>query len=97
MRRLNGLIKMIKYILILVLLISGCAAVSDAVVPPKEKIVHIDPRALEPCEDLVGLDSNSSEIETTIRNFEIYADCKRKQNNSIILLKQFSNIQEKQL
>lgn len=69
-------------------------ATKDAIVPPPEKVVHIDARALEPCEPLVKLPDNASFeelISITVSNFELYSVCVIKQDNSIILLKKFSN------
>lgn len=62
--------------------------------PPQEKVVHIDPYNLEPCLPIIRLEEGSNELEVSIKNIEIYADCKNRQNNSIILLKKFSNYKE---
>lgn len=84
-----------KFLYIILFVLAGCVSTSpDAILPPKEKVVHIDPRILEPCGDLLLLENPDDELEITIKNFEIFADCKRKQNNSIILLKQFSNYKD---
>lgn len=74
-------------------LIVGCSSppkVPDAIAPPAAQKVDIDPRVLQPCKELLTV-SQDSLIENTIKNIEIYADCARKQDASIKLLKQFSN------
>lgn len=81
-------------ILCLIIFFAGCATKPDAVLPPMEKVVHIDSRALEPCLSLLRLEEGFSELETTVRNFEIYTDCANRQKTSIILLKKFSNYKE---
>lgn len=85
-----------KLILILVLL-AGCAAPKDAIVPPPERTVHIDPRVLELCDPLINLSEQASFddlLATTVANFEIYNNCALKQRNSVILLKKFANKEE---
>lgn len=86
-----------KYLLILLILV-GCATKPDAIVPPPEKYVHIDPRILEPCENLIELPPDTSTFEDllkiTLVNFEIYSDCALKHRNSTILLKKFANKEE---
>ena len=87
-----------RYLLI-TLLLSGCfATVPDAVAPPPEKVVHIDPRVLEPCEPLLKLPDQSTSFEDvisiTLANYEIYSNCATKQKNSSILLREFSNTKE---
>lgn len=84
-------------LIFLSLLLTACTTSKpDAVVPPPEKVVHIDARILEPCEPLVGVSATEVTFEdilaSTITNFEIYRDCSNKQKNSVILLKKFSNI-----
>lgn len=84
-----------KYLIILLLLF-GCAT-KDAIVVPPEKVVRIDPRALELCEALSILPEQASFedlLTITIGNIELYANCANRQKNSVILLKQFSNIKE---
>lgn len=90
-----------KYILV-ILLLSGCAMFNkpkppDAVLPPKEKVVHIDPRMLELCEPLQNLsaEANFEEVlAVTINNFEIYTACSVKQSKAVRLLREFSNQKE---
>lgn len=81
--------------ILLILLLTGCISTTpDAVLPPPQKIVHIDARALELCEPLFTISESASFeeiLKTTIANFELYADCSNRQKNSVILLKQFSN------
>lgn len=81
-------------IILSTVLLASCITTKDAIVPPPEKVVHIDARALEPCEELIKLPENASFedlLGVTVTNFEIYNACAIKQNNSIILLKKFSN------
>lgn len=81
-------------IIILSSILIGCAHTPPGPTIAIDKVVHIDPRALQACEPLVGLNSITSFediLNTSIQNMEIYADCKGKQDNSIILLKKFSN------
>jgi hypothetical protein len=85
----------------LVVLLTGCASLkekfcADAIVP--EKTVQIDPRALEECKELVLLPANNPTFEgvlvNTSANAVIYAECKNKQHDSILLIKKFANIKE---
>jgi hypothetical protein len=85
--------------LLILLLLAGCATtqVPDAVLPPAPKTVHLEPKLLEPCEPLDSLyASNSWEdiLTITVNNFEKYAACAKKQENSVKLLKKFSNYKE---
>jgi hypothetical protein len=87
-----------KYLLIL-LLLAGCATkpIPDAVLPPKEKVVRIDPRMFELCEPLLNLpaESNFDEVlAVTINNFELYVACSTKQSRAVKLLREFSNQKE---
>jgi hypothetical protein len=89
-----------RYLLIL-LLLSGCAfnkpKPPDAVLPPTEKVVRIDPRMLELCEPLKNLpaETNFEEVlSITIDNFEIYNACSVKQSRGVKLLREFSNQKE---
>jgi hypothetical protein len=79
------------------ILLSSCSLLPtkkpDAIIT--EKIVHVDARALEPCKPLIELSDTPSfddVISVSVSNAEIYLDCKDRQNVSIKLLKQFSNI-----
>lgn len=85
-----------KYLLIL-LVLAGCTwpVKPDATIT--ERTVHVDARALQPCAQLLPLPENATFDEllaTAFSNMELYADCKGKQDTSIKLLKQFSNIKE---
>ena len=85
--------------LLVILLLAGCATapIPDAVLPPSTKQVHLEPRLLEPCEALNNLYlTNSWEdvLTITVNNFEKYSACAKKQENSIKLLKKFSNYKE---
>lgn len=81
-----------KYLLVLAMLLSGCVTT-----PTKEPFVispvRIDARAFELCKDLVFLNQNPTYedlISNTINLAEAYLDCRRKQELSVKLLKQFS-------
>lgn len=82
-------------VLIMFILLSGCSIFKkDAIVPPPEKVVQIDPRVLELCEPLNGLSEEATFedlLATTVFNFELYNACAQKQRNSVILLKKFAN------
>ncbi len=89
-----------KYLIIL--LLSGCSIFNkppppDAVLPPTEKVVRIDPRVFELCEPLQNLpaEANFDEVlAITINNFEIYVACSAKQSRAVRLLREFSNQKE---
>lgn len=81
-----------KYILCVLLALSGCASntMRDPFVISQ---VRIDARAFELCKDLVFLSQNPTYediVNNTINLAEAYLDCRRKQENSVKLLKQFS-------
>ena len=87
--------------LILVSSLSGCALfktkAEPAIVTPEQ--VEVDPRALQPCKPLVQLDTTKEDLfiallDNTAANTAVYLDCVKKQNNSIELLKKFSNKKE---
>lgn len=81
-----------KLILVLALLISGCVS-NPAKDPFVNSPVRIDARAFELCKDLVFLNQNPTYedlISNTINIAEAYLDCRRKQELSVKLLKQFS-------
>jgi len=83
---------MIRYTLLL--LLAGCITTPDAIVPPTERTVHVDPRILELCEPLEKLpDTSTFEdlLAITITNFELYSECATKQKVSATLLKRFAN------
>lgn len=89
----------ILYILALCIGLSSCGLFPkkpDVIIT--EKVVRIDPRALESCKDLENVIEPvtfESLLITSINNAELYLDCRNKQENSIKLLKEFSNIKEK--
>lgn len=85
-----------KYISILALvLLSGCSLFPtkrDVIITDRE--VRINPAALSPCAELVLLPKEvnfDTVLSVSVANAELYLDCKKKQDNSIILLKQFAN------
>jgi len=81
----------------LILALTGCASkppIPDAVVPPKEVVVKLDPGNMESCKKLTPLPSTATwddVLYITIDNYEKYAGCAKLQEGSIILLKKFSN------
>ncbi len=85
---------------LLALSLSGCGWFTkhpDATMPPKEKVVRLDPGALTFCDSLKRIPAGSTQEEITsidLDNFGIYADCANKQKNSVKLLKEFSNYKE---
>ena len=90
-----------KLFLLPLLLVSGCALfkpnIPDAVLPPKERVVNIDPRIFELCEPLLNISENSTfedVLAITLSNFEIYAACSVKQSRAVKLLREFSNKKE---
>lgn len=84
-----------RYFIILVLIfLQGCATTPKPTAILTDKVVHIDARILEPCADLNTLPDNASFddlLRISFSNIEIYSECKRKQNASIEVIKQFSN------
>lgn len=102
MVKLSGEINLnMKYSLVILLLLGGCAfnkpPPPDAVLPPQEKVVRIDPRVFELCEPLQNLpaEANFDEVlAVTINNFEIYVACSAKQSRAVRLLREFSNQKE---
>lgn len=82
-------------ITLILVLLSACASPKyENVIPPPERVIHIDPRMLELCQPVLKLTTELNE-EVFIHNLEIYADCANKQKNSVILLKEFSNYKDK--
>ncbi len=86
-------------IVLLVLFLSGCGAVQKLVctdVAPPTKEVHIDPRYFERCKPLQTIPKENPTFEkillNTTDNAIIYAECRSKQDDSIKLLKEFSNV-----
>jgi len=84
----------------LVLAISGCATkppIPDAVLPPPEKVVRLDPGTMESCKKLDPLPDTATwedVLNNIIDNYEKYAGCSKLQEDSIKLLKKFSNYKE---
>lgn len=88
-----------RMFLIILLFLTGCGTtkIPDAVLPPEEKIVRIDPRILELCEPLKNLPEKATfedVLLVTLSNFEIYSACSVKQSRAVKLLKEFSNYKE---
>jgi hypothetical protein len=88
------------FLIALLLVLTGCATKPkppDAVLPPTERVVHLDPKILASCDKLEPLPESATwedVLNVTINNYEKYAACARKQENSIFLLKRFSNYKE---
>lgn len=81
--------------LLISILLVGCATNKDVIITDRE--VRINPAALAPCADLMLMPEEGNfdtVLSITIANAEIYLDCKNKQDNSIKLLKQFSNVKK---
>jgi hypothetical protein len=86
-------------ILLIVLLLSGCASWAEQedepVIPESKKVVDIDKRVLEPCKDLAIWPLHQASFESLLNihkeNTILYHECKQKQDTSIKLLKEFSN------
>lgn len=95
---------MSKLLLTLILLssLTGCQIFKEKTpVINTIEMVKLDPEALLPCDQLRALklpDGTEDPFLYTLDNHRInsaaYAKCAMKQNNSIILLKRFSNIKE---
>lgn len=83
--------------LALVLFLNGCALFQKKISPivPPDKAVNIDPKVLEPCKPLVPLAASATEftdiLMNTAINSKIYAECKGKQDTSIVIIKQLTN------
>jgi hypothetical protein len=79
--------------------LSGCGLFTkkpDASITTK--VVHIDPRVLESCKDLVTISEPitfEGLLVSSVTNAELYLDCRNRQENSIKVIKEFSNIKEK--
>lgn len=89
-----------RLILILSIFLASCSLFPtkpNAVIT--DKIVKLDPRVLIACEDLITVPMDIKSFDTilavSVANTELYLDCRSKQNNSIILIKQFANIKDK--
>ncbi len=76
--------------------LSGCWITFGTPAGPTitDKIVKIDPSALERCLPQKPLTDPDQLLEISLANMDIYAQCVNKQDNSIKLLKQFSNYKE---
>lgn len=89
-----------KLILVAMIFLSGCSLFptkKDVIITDRE--VRVNPAALVPCAELVSLPKDvnfETVLSVSIANAEIYLDCKRKQDISITLLKQFSNTKKEE-
>ncbi len=84
-------------ILIILLLLAGCATPPDAVVPPKEQTVQLDSSVYEECKPLLRLEKGADHdgiLKVTTDNAELFAQCARKQKDSIAIIRKFSNKKE---
>lgn len=85
--------------ILLFISLSGCASIKEyicgPVVVPPEKVIHVDPKLLEPCKPLIEMTSPTPTWEDylllTGDNAIAYADCRKKQDSSIIFIKSLSN------
>ena len=82
-------------LLVLSMTLVGCATTNENKIAfVNTEKVNIAPEHLIPCSPLKLL-PEEAEFEDSLKlhvdNAVIYADCKRKQDNSITLLKKFSN------
>lgn len=60
------------------------------------KTVHIDPRALEQCRDLLPVNDTASWEDVLVNHADVveaYYDCRQKQQNSAKLLREFANVE----
>lgn len=88
-------------------LLTGCAFLDffkkrDEPVIPQQRVVHIDPKLLEPCKPLIKLekvdpkavDFGNQVLTNLAANAQIYSECAKKQDGSIVLIKEFANLKE---
>lgn len=87
--------------ILLTILVGGCTTAPNSTIVPISidvpKKIHIDQRILEKCLPLKSLEKSATFEEVLVistKNAEIYYDCRIKQENSIKLIKEFSNLQE---
>lgn len=88
----------VLFVVFLLSLLQGCAFLdyfkkSDMPIIPSDKKVKLNATALEPCASLPTLTDRTPEglLSNTQSIVLTYYDCAKKQENSIILLKEFSN------
>lgn len=86
--------------LVLAITLSGCVLFKKDDPILVDRVVRIDPRALESCSNLLKLSTPQASFEellqVSINNMELYNDCKLKQDNSIRLIRELSNNKETQ-
>lgn len=86
-----------KIVLLLSFLLVSCASIPDAIVPPTEREVALDPRILTYCDPLVKLPpapTFDDVLNVSLKNMELYYICADKQKSSVELLKKVSNRKE---
>lgn len=75
------------------ILLSGCLHTTPVI--PTDKPIEINPKLLEPCQDLYKLPEGpitfTEVLETSVKNTELYLECRRKHDRSIILIKELTN------
>jgi hypothetical protein len=88
------------FITLLIFSLFGCASIQDKICKDAlivDKVVHIDSVYYQECKPLVNL-SETATFEDVISNLQqnsiIYAECRNKQHDSILLLKKFTNYKE---
>lgn len=89
-------------ILIMSVLLTGCASFKEAlcgkpdIIVPENKTIHVDPKLLEPCKKLIESTSTNPTFEDYLLligdNAIAYADCRNKQDASIKFIKQVGEI-----
>lgn len=85
-------------------LLTACATTPkmDVVIPGEDKKIVLNPEVYAKCDPLLSLpklnDGSSIDwdlvLAITVSNFEIHADCVKKQNNSIAIIKKLTNVRE---
>ena len=94
-------------IVLCVPLLTGCALFDffkkrEEPVIPRDRVVHVDPKLLEPCKPLVKLekvdpksvDFGNQVLTNLATNAAIYSECAKKQDGSITIIKEFANNKE---
>ena len=80
-------------------MLSGCAFIKDEICgPPMPNVnttIKVDPKLLEPCKPLLTMDKEAPGFEDYLMltgdNALVYADCKKKQEASVLFIKKVSN------
>lgn len=80
------------FVILLASLLIGCTSAPVATIVDKK--VHIDSAVLEPCALIPNTKINSIEdvLLENIDLYTLYATCAKKQDNSVLIIKEFGNI-----